>query len=190
MGLVMLPLNEFQVYEDDPVYGFTNALAVEFGMWGPLVWLTYFLTTFYFVALEPRLRIFEIPAVKWVYNPTVIATCAFTCYLFMVNLPTYMPGVSQTTVWLIAMVVVGFSVVSSANFGIMKWLAIVSTYGFEILAFTLLALVAFAYSGVASGTSSPTSRCSSTTSRTCTGSWRRSRTTTSSTCSGGSPGAS
>jgi choline-glycine betaine transporter len=125
MGLVMLPLTEFPVYEADDVYAFTNALAVEFGMWGPLVWLMYFLT--YFVALEPRLKIFEIPAVKWIYNPTVIATCAFTCYLFMINLPSYLPGVSQATVWLIAMVVIGFSVVSSANLGIMKWLAIVST---------------------------------------------------------------
>ena len=148
MGLVMLPLNEFPVYEGDDVYAFTNALAVEFGMWGPLVWLMYFLTTFYFVALEPRLKIFEIPLVKWIYNPTVIATCAFTCYLFMINLPTYMPGVSQTTIWLIAMVVVGFSVVSSANMGIMKWLAIVSSYGFGMLAITLLALVAFFYTGV------------------------------------------
>lgn len=148
MGLVMLPLTEFPVYEGDDVYAFTNALAVEFGMWGPLVWLMYFLTTFYFVALEPRLRIFEIPAVKWVYNPTVIATCAFTCFLFMSNLASYMPGVSQTTIWLIAMVVIGFSVVSSANMGIMKWLAIVSTYGFGMLAFTLLALVAFTYTGV------------------------------------------
>lgn len=35
MGLVMLPLSEFPVYEADPVYDFSNALAVEFGMWGP-----------------------------------------------------------------------------------------------------------------------------------------------------------
>ena len=55
MGLVMLPLSEFPVYEADEAFGFTNALAVEFGMWGPLVWLMYFVTTFYFVAIEPRL---------------------------------------------------------------------------------------------------------------------------------------
>lgn len=151
MGLVMLPLTEFPVYEGDSVYAFTNALAVEFGMWGPLVWLMYFLAAFYFVALEPRLRVFENPVVKWVYNLTVISTCAFTCYLFMINLPTYIPGVSQATVWAIAMVVVGFSVVSSANMGIMKWLAIVSTYGFGMLALTLLTLISFAYTGVGIG---------------------------------------
>ena len=41
--------------------------------------------------------------------------------------------------------------VSSGNFYIMKWLAIVSTYGFGMLAFTALFVVAFAYSGVGFG---------------------------------------
>ena len=148
MGLVMLPLTEFPVYAEDPVYGFSNPLAVEFGMWGPLVWLMYFLTTFYFVALEPRLKVFEIPVVKWVYNLTVIATCAFTCYLFMINLPSYAPGLSQGAIWALALAVIAFAVVSSGDLRIMKWLAIVSTYGFGVLAFTALAVVAFAYSGV------------------------------------------
>jgi glycine betaine transporter len=151
MGLVMLPLGEFPVYEGDPVYGFTNALAVEFGMWGPLVWLMYFVTTFYFVALEPRLQVFEIPAVKWVYNLTVIATCAFTCYLFMINLPGYAPDLPGWSIWVLAMAVIAFAVVSSGNLAIMKWLAIVSSYGFGMLAFTALAVVAFAYSGVGFG---------------------------------------
>lgn len=89
MGLVMLPLTEFPAYAADSAYGFTNPLAIEFGMWGPLVWMMYFLSAFYFVVLEPRLRIFEIALVKWVYNLTVIATCAFTCYLFLTALPSY-----------------------------------------------------------------------------------------------------
>jgi glycine betaine transporter len=151
MGLVMLPLGEFPVYEDDPVYAFTNALAVEFGMWGPLVWLMYFVTTFYFVALEPRLKVFEITPVKWVYNLTVIATCAFTCYLFMVNLPGYAPDLPGWSIWALAMAVIAFAVVSSGNLAIMKWLAIVSSYGFGMLAFTTLAVVAFAYSDVGLG---------------------------------------
>ena len=151
MGLIMLPLTEFPVYESDPAFAFTNALAVEFGMWGPLVWLMYFVTTFYFVALEPRLRIFEIPLVKWLYNLTVIATCAFTCYLFMINLPAYAPDLPSLGVWALGIGVIAFSVVSSGNFYIMKWLAIVSTYGFGMLAFTALFVVAFAYSGVGFG---------------------------------------
>lgn len=151
MGLVMLPLTEFPVYAGDAVYGFSNPLAVEFGMWGPLVWLMYFLATFYFVVLEPRLRVFEIPAVKWVYNLTVIATCAFTCYLFMINLPAYAPGIPQWAIWVLALGVIAFSVVSSGNFAVMKWLAIVSTYGFGILAFTALFVVAFVVSGAGIG---------------------------------------
>lgn len=151
MGLIMLPLTEFPVYEGDSIFGFSNALAVAFGMWGPLVWLMYFVTAFYFVALEPRLRIFEVPAIKWVYNLTVIATCSFTCYLFMINLPSYAPDLPGWSVWALAVAVIAFSVVSSGNFAIMKWLAIVSTYGFGVLAFTALAVVAFTYAGVGFG---------------------------------------
>lgn len=34
VGLIMFPLTEFPVYETETVYGFTNALAIEFGFWG------------------------------------------------------------------------------------------------------------------------------------------------------------
>ncbi len=148
MGLVMLPLTEFPVYSDDAVYAFSNPLAVEFGMWGPLVWMMYFMSAFYFVILEPRLQIFRIPVVKWTYNLTVIATCAFTCYLFMVNLPTYAPELPQWSIWLLAVVVIMGSVYSSADMNFMKWLAILSTWGFGILMFAALVVVAYIYSGV------------------------------------------
>ncbi|RNF35591.1 choline transporter [Paracoccus methylarcula] len=151
MGLVMLPLNEFPVYEEEAAFGFTNALAVEFGMWGPLVWLMYFVATFYFVAIEPRLKLFEIPAVKWIYNLTVIATCSFTCYLFMQNLPSYAQGMPQWEIWALAIGVIAFSVISSGDMRVMKWLAITSTYGFGILAFTALAVISIAYSRVGLG---------------------------------------
>ncbi|WP_022706867.1 choline transporter [Paracoccus zeaxanthinifaciens] len=148
MGLVMLPLSEFPVYEEDGAFAFTNALAVEFGMWGPLVWLMYFVATFYFVAIEPKLKLFEIPLVKWVYNLTVIATCSFTCYLFMTSLPGYAPEMSQTAIWVLVVVVIGAAVISSGNMNVMKWLAIISSYGFGTLAFTALAMIAFVYSRV------------------------------------------
>ncbi|GLC63023.1 hypothetical protein PLESTB_001972300 [Pleodorina starrii] len=151
MGLVMLPLAEFPIYEEDPAFGFTNALAVEFGMWGPLVWLMYFVATFYFIALEPRLQLFQIPAVKWVYNLTVIATCSFTCYLFMSNLPTYARDLPQGAVWALVVVVIATAVLSSGNMAVMKWLAIISSYGFGMLAFTALAMIAFVYSRVGLG---------------------------------------
>ncbi|QBX34020.1 BCCT family transporter [Paracoccus liaowanqingii] len=148
MGLVMLPLAEFPIYEGDPAFGFTNALAVEFGMWGPLVWLMYFVATFYFIVLEPRLLLFQIPAVKWIYNLTIIATCSFTCYLFMSNLPTYAPDLSQGAVWALVVGVIATAVISSGNMVVMKWLAIASSYGFGMLAFTALAMIAFVYSRV------------------------------------------
>lgn len=146
MGLVMLPLTEFPTYSSDPAYAFTNPLAIEFGMWGPLVWLMYFLSAFYFVILEPRLQVFKIPAVKWVYNLTVIATCAFTCYLFMQNLPAYVPDMPGWGIWALAVLVIAVSVYSSADMHFMKWLAILSTWGFGLLALASLAAVAFVYS--------------------------------------------
>ncbi|MBU2956541.1 BCCT family transporter [Paracoccus sp. 1_MG-2023] len=148
MGLVMLPLSEFPVYEEDAAFGFTNALAVEFGMWGPLVWLMYFVATFYFVAIEPKLKLFEIPLIKWVYNLTVIATCSFTCYLFMTSLPSYAPAMSPVAVWVLVVTVIAAAVLSSGNMAVMKWLAIISSYGFGTLAFTALAMIAFFYSRV------------------------------------------
>ena len=42
VGLIMFPLTEFPVYESEAAYGFTNALAIEFGFWGFLVWGFYF----------------------------------------------------------------------------------------------------------------------------------------------------
>ncbi len=148
MGLVMLPLTEFPVYAEDAAYAFTNPLAIEFGMWGPLVWMMYFLTAFYFIVLEPRLQVFRIPAVKWVYNLTVIATCAFTGYLFLTALPSYAPGLPTSAIWAIVIVAIGISVYSSGDLGFMKWLAILSTWGFGILVFTALVIVAYIYTGI------------------------------------------
>ena len=73
----------------------TNPLAIEFGFWGFFIWLFYFVTTFYFCVVEPRLQLFEIPWVKWINNAIVITTCAFTGYLFLTYLPDYLPGVTH-----------------------------------------------------------------------------------------------
>ncbi len=78
VGLIMFPLTEFPIYEVETAYEFTNPLAIAFGFWGFLIWLFYFVTTFYFCVIEPRLRLFEIPWVKRINNGIVIATCAFT----------------------------------------------------------------------------------------------------------------
>ena len=96
VGLIMFPLTEFPIYADvanNPSYGFTNPLAIEFGFWGFLVWSMYFLTCFYFCAIEPGVKFFDIPWVKLVNNIIIIGTCAFTAHLLFVNLNTYWPDV-------------------------------------------------------------------------------------------------
>jgi len=82
VGLIMFPLVEFPVYAAEEAYSFTNPLAIEFGFWSFLVWAFYFLTTFYFCIVEPRVKLFELPAIRWLNNAIIIATCAFTAFLF------------------------------------------------------------------------------------------------------------
>lgn len=90
VGLIMFPLTEFAGYADlgaSPEYGFTNPLAIEFGFWAFLIWAFYFLTCFYFCVIEPRVKYFEIPVIKFINNIVIIGTCAFTAYLLLTNLP-------------------------------------------------------------------------------------------------------
>lgn len=127
VGLIMFPLTEFPVYESEPVYGFTNALAIEFGFWGFLVWGFYFLTTFYFCVVEPRLKLFEIGWIKLINNAVIIATCAFTGFLFLSYLPTYIEGISPWFRYgLVAAVVLG-AVLSSTDIRYVKWLGLGSS---------------------------------------------------------------
>jgi choline-glycine betaine transporter len=98
VGLIMFPLVDFEVYRSEAPYAFTNPLALEFGFWGFLVWAFYFLTTFYFCIVEPKLKLFEIPIIKFINNVVIIGTCAFTGYLFLVSLPGYIEGISDTYV--------------------------------------------------------------------------------------------
>ena len=72
VGLIMFPLVDFQAYATESDYSFANPLAIEFGFWGGLVWSFYFLTTIYFCALEPKLRLFELPLVKLIHNLVII----------------------------------------------------------------------------------------------------------------------
>lgn len=127
VGLIMFPLTEFPVYEAEAAYGFTNALAVEFGFWGFLVWGFYFLTTFYFCAVEPKLQLFEISWVKLVNNAVIIATCAFTGFLFLSFLPTYIEGISDLARYALVAVVVFAAIMSSTDIRYVKWLGLAST---------------------------------------------------------------
>jgi len=133
VGLIMFPLTEFPVYEQEPAYGFANPLAIEFGMWGFLVWGFYFLTTFYFCRVEPHLQLFELPPVKFVNNCVVIATCAFTGFLFLSYLPGYVNGISEAARYGLVVVVVLCAVLSSTDVKYVKVLSIASTWLFFAL---------------------------------------------------------
>ncbi|WP_286240620.1 BCCT family transporter [Neptuniibacter halophilus] len=133
VGLIMFPLTEFPVYAEEQVYQFTNPLAIEFGFWGGLVWVFYFLTTFYFCVIEPRVQLFEIPAVKIINNLIVIATCAFTGFLFLSYLPSYVEGISDAARFTLVAVVVLFAVLSSTDIKYVKVLSIASTWMFLAL---------------------------------------------------------
>ncbi len=133
VGLIMFPLTEFPVYEAEAEYGFTNALAIEFGFWGFLVWAFYFLTTFYFCAVEPHLKLFELRPVKLINNAIIIATCAFTGFLFLSYLPTYVPGITEPARYGLVALVVLLAVLSSTDIRYVKWLSLGSSGLFAVL---------------------------------------------------------
>ncbi|WP_417617514.1 BCCT family transporter [Oceanisphaera sp.] len=133
VGLIMFPLTEFPVYASEAEYGFTNPLAIEFGFWGFLVWGFYFLTTFYFVLIEPRVRLFELPLVKFVNNMVIIGTCAFTGFLFLSYLPTYIEGITPVMTYGLVALVVLAAVWSSSDVRYVKLLSVASTWLFIAL---------------------------------------------------------
>ena len=139
VGLIMFPLTEFPVYASEAPYQFASPLAIEFGFWGFLVWMFYFLTTFYFCAVEPRLKLFQIPFIKFVNNLVVIATCAFTGFLFLSYLPNYIQGISEPLRYGLVGVVVLCAVVSSTDIAFVKVLSVASTWLF----FALITLMWF-----------------------------------------------
>ncbi len=143
VGLIMFPLVDFQTFASEPDYDFANPLALEFGFWGFLVWGFYFLTTFYFCVVEPRLGLFEIPFIKFINNLTIIGTCAFTGYLFLHYLPDYISGIPDGLRYGGVALVVLLAVVSSTHLRFVKALSLGSTG-----LFFLLILVAFLASGV------------------------------------------
>jgi len=132
-GLVMFPLTEFPVYAREPVYAFANPLAIAFGFWGFLVWGFYFLTTFYFLVVEPRVRIFELPAVRFVNNVSIVGTCAFTAHLLLTNLPFYAPGIGGGTRYAVVALAVLTAVLSSTQIHYVRILSVASMWLFGAL---------------------------------------------------------
>ncbi|MGY9046694.1 MAG: BCCT family transporter [Rhodobacterales bacterium] len=136
VGLIMFPLAfDFPLYADteaNPAYAFTNPLALVFGFWGFLIWAFYFLTAFYFCAIEPRVKFFEKPFVRLVNNMVIVTTCAFTGSLFLIYLPYYLPRIGDgetvvTTFYVIVFAVILAASYSSTDIKFVKVLSIGST---------------------------------------------------------------
>lgn len=146
VGLIMFPLVEFPVYALEAEYSFANPLAIEFGFWGFLVWAFYFLTTFYFCIVEPKVKLFEIKVVKVVNNLIIIATCAFTGFLFLDSVPDYIEGISAIEKFGLLAVLVLFATYSSFHIRYVKVLSVASASLFLLLGI-ILALVSGASLG-------------------------------------------
>jgi choline-glycine betaine transporter len=138
VGLIMFPLVEFPVYASEPAYNFTNPLAIEFGFWGFLVWAFYFLTTFYFCIVEPRVKLFELPAIRWVNNAIIIATCAFTAFLFLSYVPSYIEGITGLQQYLLVGCIILIAVFSSTDIRYVKILSLSSSALFMVLTLVML----------------------------------------------------
>jgi hypothetical protein len=133
VGLIMLPLTEFPLYARESVYAFANPLAIAFGFWGFLVWGFYFLTTFYFLAIEPHVRLFEIPSVKLVNNLVIIGTCAFTAHLLWRNLPFYVPSIGEASRYVVVALTVLMSALTSTHIRYVRVLSVWSMWLFGTL---------------------------------------------------------
>lgn len=148
VGLIMFPLTEFPEYSNlikNPEYAFSNPMALEFGFWGFLVWSLYFLTCFYFCVLEPKVKFFEIVAVKLINNIIIVGTCAFTASLFLTNLPWYVPQIGDgesVNAYFYALValVIAVSVYSSSNLRYLRILSLGSTGLFFLLIIVMWAI--------------------------------------------------
>jgi len=141
VGLIMFPLTEFAGYADlasSPEYGFSNPLSIEFGFWAFFIWAFYFLTCFYFCIIEPRVKFFEIPVIKFINNVIIIGTCAFTAYLLLINLPWYLPGLGDgetvvSSFYLIVFIAIAIAVYSSTSIRYVRILSLGSSWLFFAL---------------------------------------------------------
>lgn len=150
VGLVMFPLVDFGLYARESAYAFANPLAIEFGFWGFLVWIFYFLTTFYFCSVEPQLKLFEIPLIKLTNNVVIVATCAFTAYLFFLYLPDYVEDIASPLHYGLVAVVIFFAAVSSTDIRFVKVLSVASTWLFFALIAGIWLASGMGISGLAS----------------------------------------
>ena len=147
VGLIMFPLVDFELFATEADYSFANPLAIEFGFWAFLVWVFYFLTTFYFCIVEPKLKLFEIPVIKFTNNVVVIGTCAFTAFLFLSYLPDYIQGISEPFRYGLVAAVILFATLSSTDIKYVRILSVASTWLFFALIFGIWLVSGMGVSG-------------------------------------------
>ena len=153
VGLIMFPMVDFELYAAESDYAFANPLAMEFGFWGFLVWAFYFLTTFYFCIVEPKLKLFQIPAIKFTNNVVIIGTCAFTAYLFLIYLPDYVAGISDAVRYALVGAVILFATLSSTDIKYVRILSVSSTWLFFALIAAVWLVSGMGLSGLANSAS-------------------------------------
>lgn len=150
-GFILLPLIEFNQYATDEVYQFTNPLAIEMGFWGISAWAMYFVSTLYFLTLEPKLKLFEILWVKRLSACVVIATCAFTLSLFLDLMPRYLPQQLSQSTWLLSAlttIIIVASLVISINTQLMTFVSKVSVIAFVLLCGYLAWIIQFNFTDI------------------------------------------
>ena len=133
IAIITYPLTEFPIYEEDAAYSFASPIAIEIGFWGFIIWSFYFLTAFYFLCIEPRLKLFEIIWVKILNNFVIMATCAFGGYVLLTSLPSYFPGLPDWSPLIITAIVIIVACYSASDIIFMKWLSMASMWGFFAL---------------------------------------------------------
>lgn len=82
IGLLLFPLTEFHTYTKSEFLSI-NPVSIELGFWGFSVWGFYFLATYYFIFIEPKINLFEIKLVKICFTILIVLTCAFSVNLFV-----------------------------------------------------------------------------------------------------------
>ena len=138
VGLIMFPLVEFPIYAAEEAYSFTNPLAIEFGFWGFLVWAFYFLTTFYFCIVEPKVGLFQLGPIRWINNLIIIATCAFTAFLFLSYAPSYINSIRPLQQYSLVGFIILMAVWSSTEIRYLKILSLASSGLFLLLNIVML----------------------------------------------------
>jgi glycine betaine transporter len=148
-GLILLPLIEFEQYTS-PEYLRINPLSIEVGYWGGLVWIFYFITTFYFAYLEPVVKILEHRLVRVLVLFMMFLTPAFTAKIFADFFIYYVPSFylehypelfTHNKIILYSIFLIIIAAISAMSFRFIKFLSLTSIILFCFLILGGLAIV-------------------------------------------------